>query len=186
MINSIIITSIGTAAEKVEKTNMTNHEQKILIVDDEPMIRRLLSQKLSRQGYYCEQASSADEALEKMKTYSADLIMLDVKMPGRSGMELLVDIQAIYPDVAVIMATAVNETNLAIQCMRLGAEDYLCKPFNLDEVAMSVDKTLEKKGLEHQIKEFQEHLQQKVEAQTVEIRKLFLGSIEALVYALEA
>jgi putative nucleotidyltransferase with HDIG domain len=51
---------------------------------------------------------------------------------------------------------------------------------------MSVDKTLEKKGLEHQIKEFQEHLQQKVEAQTVEIRKLFLGSIEALVYALEA
>jgi putative nucleotidyltransferase with HDIG domain len=186
MINSIIITSIETAAEKVEKTNMTNHEQKILIVDDEPMIRRLLSQKLSRQGYYCEQASSADEALEKMKTYSADLIMLDVKMPGRSGMELLVDIQAIYPDVAVIMATAVNETNLAIQCMRLGAEDYLCKPFNLDEVAMSVDKTLEKKGLEHQIKEFQEHLQQKVEAQTVEIRKLFLGSIEALVYALEA
>ena len=165
---------------------MTNHEQKILIVDDEPMIRRLLSQKLSRQGYRCEEACSSDEALEKMKTYSADLIMLDMKMPGRSGMELLADVQAIYPDVAVIMATAVNETNLAIQCMRLGAEDYICKPFNLDEVAMSVDKTLEKKGLEHQIKEFQEHLQQKVEAQTVEIRKLFLGSIEALVYALEA
>jgi len=81
------------------------------------MIRRLLSQKLSRQGYRCEEACSSDEALEKNeKTYSADLIMLDMKMPGRSGMELLADVQAIYPDVAVIMATAVNETNLAIQC----------------------------------------------------------------------
>ena len=168
------------------KTMPNNHEQKILIVDDEPIIRRLLSQKLSRQGYHCEEASSSDEALEKLQTYSADLIMLDMKMPGRSGMELLTDVQVMYPKIAVIMATAVNETNLAIQCMRLGAEDYICKPFNLDELAMSVDKTLEKKELEQKIKDFQEHLQQKVDQQTGEIRTLFLGSIEALVFALEA
>jgi len=169
-----------------EDITMTNHEQRILIVDDEPLIRRLLNQKLAKQGYHCEEASSSDEALEKMKTYSADLILLDMKMPGRSGMELLADLKAIYPAAAVIMATAVNETNLAIQCMRLGAEDYICKPFNLDEVAMNVDKTLEKKRLEQKIKEFQEHLQQKVDEQTGEIRTLFLGSIEALVFALEA
>jgi putative nucleotidyltransferase with HDIG domain len=84
------------------------------------------------------------------------------------------------------MATAVAETNLAIQCMRLGADDYITKPFNLDEVVLSVEKTLEKRILEQQIKEYQEQLQKKVEEQTGEIRRLFLGSIEALVFALEA
>ena len=165
---------------------MTNIEQKILIVDDEPMIRHLLHVKLSRLGYHCEEAANAIEALDKMQTYAADLIMLDMKMPGKSGMELLTDLKANYPNTAVIMATAVAEANLAIQCMRLGADDYITKPFNLDEVALNVEKTLEKRMLEQQIKEYQEQLQQKVEQQTVEIRKLFLGSIEALVFALEA
>jgi putative nucleotidyltransferase with HDIG domain len=142
--------------------------------------------KLSRLGYRCEEAGNAIEALDMMQTYSADLIMLDMKMPGKSGMELLTDLKANYPNTAVIMATAVAEANLAIQCMRLGADDYITKPFNLDEVALNVEKTLEKRMLEQQIKEYQEQLQQKVEQQTVEIRKLFLGSIEALVFALEA
>jgi putative nucleotidyltransferase with HDIG domain len=165
---------------------MMNHEQKILIVDDEPMIRRLLHIKLLRQGYRCEEASNAIEALDKMGSYTADLIMLDMKMPGMSGMELLTDLKVKYPDTAVIMATAVAEANLAIQCMRLGADDYITKPFNLDEVSLNVEKTLEKRMLERQIKEYQEQLQQKVEQQTGEIRRLFLGSIEALVFALEA
>jgi putative two-component system response regulator len=165
---------------------MMNHEQKILIVDDEPMIRRLLHIKLSRQGYRCEEAGNAIEALDKMGTYTADLIMLDMKMPGMSGMDLLSELKTLYPDTAVIMATAVAEANLAIQCMRLGADDYITKPFNLDEVVLNVEKTLEKRMLERQIKEYQEQLQQKVEEQTGEIRRLFLGSIEALVFALEA
>ena len=165
---------------------MTNHEQRILIVDDEPMIRRLLHVKLSRQGYHCEEAGNTIEALAKMSTYAADLIMLDMKMPGKSGMEFLPELKAVYPDTAVIMATAVAEANLAIQCMRLGADDYITKPFNLDEVALSVEKTLEKRMLEQQIKEYQEQLQQKIEQQTGEIRNLFLGSIEALIFALEA
>ena len=165
---------------------MTSLEQKILIVDDEPLIRCLLRTKLSKQGYRCEEAGNATEALNKMNTYSADLIMLDMKMPGKSGMELLSEIKTDYPDTAVIMATAVTEANLAIQCMRLGADDYITKPFNLDEVVLSVEKTLEKRMLELKIKEYQEHLRQKVDEQTIEIRTLFLGSIEALVFALEA
>jgi putative nucleotidyltransferase with HDIG domain len=165
---------------------MSDHERKILIVDDEPMIRRLLHVKLSRQGFHCEEAGNAIDALEKMKAYAADLIMLDMKMPGKSGIDLLPELKALHPDSAVIMATAVAETNLAIQCMRLGADDYITKPFNLDEVVLSVEKTLEKRILEQKIKEYQEQLQKKVEEQTGEIRRLFLGSIEALVFALEA
>jgi len=165
---------------------MTNQRERILIVDDEAAIRRLLRQKLSRQGYHCEEAGSAMEALDKMRSYSAELIMLDMRMPGKSGIDLLPELKATYPNTAVIMETAVAETSLAIQCMKQGADDYINKPFNLDEVALSVDKTLEKRRLELQIKEYQEHLQQKVDQQTVEIRRLFLGAIEALVFALEA
>jgi putative nucleotidyltransferase with HDIG domain len=165
---------------------MTKTEQKILIVDDEAAIRRLLHQKLSKEGYFCGEADSSDEALEKMKTFPADLIMLDMKMPGKSGMDLLPELKIKYPNTAVIMATAVAEADLAIQCIRLGADDYITKPFNLDDVITNVDRTLDKKRLELKIKEYQEQLQQKIEHQTAEIRRLFLGSIEALVFALEA
>jgi putative nucleotidyltransferase with HDIG domain len=165
---------------------MVNQRERILIVDDEAMIRRLLYRKLSRQGYYCEEASSAVEALAKMRADSAELIILDMKMPGKSGIDLLPELKANYPDSAVIVVTAVTEASLAIQCMKQGADDYICKPFNLDEVAFSVDKTLDKRRLELQIKEYQEQLQQKVDQQTAEIRRLFLGAIEALVFALEA
>ncbi|MFZ2037001.1 MAG: HD domain-containing phosphohydrolase [Dehalococcoidales bacterium] len=165
---------------------MINREQRILLVDDEPMIRQLLRAKFSQQGYQCEEAGNAAEALDKMKICPFDLIMLDMKMPGKSGMELLPQLKTNYPNTAVIMATAVAETNLAIQCMRLGADDYITKPFNLDEVVLSIEKILEKLMLEQKIKEYQEHLRQKVEEQTVTIRALFLGAIEALVFALES
>ncbi|MGP8080226.1 MAG: HD domain-containing phosphohydrolase [Dehalococcoidales bacterium] len=165
---------------------MANQKYQILIVDDEAAIRRLLHQKLLKEGYQCEEAGSSDEALDKMKTYPVDLIMLDMKMPGKSGMELLPELKASYPDTALIMATAVAEADLAIQCMKLGADDYITKPFNLDDITSNIEKTLDKKMLELKIREYQEQLQQKVEQQTKEIRRLFLGSIEALVFALES
>jgi putative two-component system response regulator len=164
---------------------MTTQEKRILIVDDEAAIRRLLNHKLSKLGYHCEEACSSDEAQYKLKTYPADLIMLDLKMPGKSGMELLPELKHEYPDISVIMATAVAESNFAIQCMRLGADDYITKPFNLDEIVLNVEKTLEKRMLEQQIRGYQQQLQQTIEQQTLEIRSLFLSSIESMVFALE-
>ena len=158
----------------------------ILIVDDEAMIRRLLHQKLSREGYQCQEAGSAEEALGKLTSNSFGLVILDIKMPGKSGIELLPEIRANYPDTAVIMATAVTEMDIAVQCMKQGADDYIPKPFSLYEVMLSVERSLEKKRLELEIREYQQHLEQKVEEQTREIRKMFLGAIEALVFALEA
>lgn len=165
---------------------MEQQQKRILIVDDEASIRRLLHQKLTRAGYLCEEADGAEQALDKLKTYPAELVILDVRMPGKSGVELLGELKDSYPDIAAIMATAVTETNVAIECMKHGADDYIFKPFNLDEVALSVERTIEKRGLQIKIREYQQHLEQKVEQQTMEIRKLFLGAIEALVFALEA
>jgi putative two-component system response regulator len=165
---------------------MINRQGKILIVDDEDSIRKLLSRKLSNEGYQCEVADSAEQALDKLKSNSAVLAILDIKMPGKSGIELLPEIKANYPHTAVIMATAVNDISTAIQCMKQGSDDYICKPFSLEEVLASVIRTLDKRSLQLKIEEYQEHLEKKVKRQTKRIRDIFLGAIEALVSALEA
>jgi len=90
-------------------------------------------------------------------------------MPGKSGVELLPELRASYPDTAVIMATAITDTQTAIQCMKQGAYDYFTKPFSLDEVVLSVDRALEKRRLELENRDYQQHLEEKVEAQARKI-----------------
>ncbi|OGO40176.1 MAG: hypothetical protein A2147_05125 [Chloroflexi bacterium RBG_16_57_8] len=165
---------------------MQNGKRTLLIVDDEPVIRRLLRQKLSREGYVCTEADTADAALRELAGGTFDAMVLDIRMPGKSGLELLPVVKSRYPDIVIVMATAVTDTSMAIQCMRQGADDYVNKPFNLDEVTLSIQRGLEKRQLQLQISQYQQFLEDKVEAQTGEIRKLFLGAIESLVAALEA
>ena len=165
---------------------MVTGQGRILIVDDEEPVRRSLHKKLSTGGYYCEQASSGDEALEMLKSAPSELVILDIRMPGKSGRELLPEIRASYPETAVIMATAVTETSVVIDCMKEGAQDYIPKPFDLTEVMSSVESVLEKRELALEIRRHQQSLETKVEEQTGEIRSLFLGAIESLVFALEA
>jgi putative two-component system response regulator len=167
---------------------MTKTKKKglILLVDDEEMIRRLLNQKLSAEGYRCVPAANAQQALAKLKKAPIELVILDIKMPGRSGAELLPEIKAKYPDTAVIMATAVSDASTAINCMKSGAYDYVTKPFNLDEVALSVERALEMRRLELENRDYQQHLEQKVEEQAQKIRASFFNAITALAYALEA
>jgi len=164
----------------------TKKQGVILLVDDEAMIRRLLTQKLSAEGYRCEQAADAEQALAKLKRGSVELVILDIKMPGRSGVELLPEIKARYPDTAVIMATAISDAGTAIKCMKAGAYDYVTKPFNLDEVSLSVERALEMRRLELENRDYQLHLEQKVEEQARKIRASFFNAITALAYALEA
>jgi putative two-component system response regulator len=163
-----------------------DQQETLLIVDDEAAIRRVLCKKLSREGYQCEEADTAEQALNRLATSPIVLVILDIKMPGKSGIELLPEIKSGYPDTAVIMATAITDINVAIQCLKQGADDYLCKPFNLEEVSLAVQRALEKRRLKLEIREYQQFLEEKVEEQTGEIRKIFLGAIEALVSALEA
>ena len=165
---------------------MPSQRETLLIVDDEAAIRRLLCQKLLREGYQCKEADTAEQISNTLDTTPIALVILDIKMPGKSGIELLPEIKSGYPDTAVIMATAVNEVNVAVQCLKQGADDYICKPFNLEEVSLSVQKALEKRRLQLEIREYQQYLEEKIEEQMGEIKKLFLGAIEALVSALEA
>jgi putative nucleotidyltransferase with HDIG domain len=165
---------------------MTGQRETLLIVDDEPGIRRLVRQKLSGEGYQCKEADSAERALNVLETDSIALVVLDIRMPGRSGIEFLPQIKLGYPDTSVIMATALNEMGIAVQCLKLGADDYICKPFDLEEISLAVQKALEKRHLQLEIREYQLYLEERIEEQTGQLRKLFLNAIEALVSALEA
>jgi len=157
-----------------------------LIVDDEDIIRRVLNLKLSGQGYVCEEANNAQQALHVLETVPVALVLLDIKMPGKSGIELLPEIKQAYPETAVIMATAVNDIDIAVQCLKQGADDYICKPFNLEEVSLAVQKALEKRRLQLELRDYQQFLEERIEEQKIEMRRLFLGAIDALVFALEA
>ena len=165
---------------------MTGKQAPILIVDDEAAVRRLLQQKLSSEGYHCLEAGSADQALDRLRDSIVGLVILDIKMPSKSGVELLAEIRASYPDTAVIMAIAITDTSNAIQCMKQGAYDYVTKPFNLDEVALSVGSALDKRRLELENRDYQRHLERKIKEQAGKIRASLLNAITALVYALEA
>jgi len=158
----------------------------LLTVDDEAGIRRLLRRRLSREGYRCEEAGSAEQALDILAAIPISLVILDIKLPGKSGIELLPEIKMDYADTAVVMVTVVSEMSAAVQCLRQGADDYICKPFNLDEVSLSVQRALERRDLQLKLKGYQHYLEEKVEEQTLEIRNVSLGAIESLVFALEA
>ena len=126
---------------------MTTKQGKILIVDDEKSVRQVICQKLASEGYYCLEAANAKQALDKLKRNSIELVILDIKMPGKSGIELLPEIREHYPDTPVVMATVVTDTDTAFQCMRQGAFDYITKPLNFEEFVLTVNRALEMRRL---------------------------------------
>ena len=166
--------------------HLFTQQETLLVVDDEPSIRRLLCQKLSREGYLCQEASNGEQTLHMLATHPIALVILDIKMPGKSGTEILSEVKSAYPDTVVIMATAIIDINVAIQCLKQGAEDYICKPFNLEELSLAVQRAIDRRHLQLELREYQQFLEEKVEEQTEQLRRVFLGAIEALVSALEA
>ena len=165
---------------------MADNLERILIVDDEESVRRLLKNKLTGDGYQCYEVSDALQALDELRRNKIGLVMLDIKMPGKSGIELLPEIKSGHPDVSIIMITATADMQTAIQCMKQGAYDYIIKPFELDAITISVGRALEKRNLEMENKAYQQHLEEKVLEQANKIRASFLNAITALAYALEA
>ncbi len=124
---------------------MAGKKPNVLIVDDEKVICDLLNDELTERDYKCATAMSGDEALTKMKQDKFDVILLDIRLPGMSGMEVLREVWLNHADTAAIMLTAVNDVTTAVEAMKLGASDYLIKPFNLDKVDASIRHAIESK-----------------------------------------
>jgi DNA-binding NtrC family response regulator len=120
----------------------------ILVVDDDRSLRNMLSFVLSKEGFQVVEAENGLDALKKLKGAKFDLVVSDIRMPDLNGIELLKRIKTHDPDLPVIMITAYAATHDAIEAMKLGAEDYIMKPFNLDELKIIINKSLHKKSIE--------------------------------------
>jgi DNA-binding NtrC family response regulator len=120
---------------------------RILVVDDEMIVCESCKRILEGEGYEAETALSGKEAFEKMKANPFDIVITDLKMPGIDGMEVLRIFRKEYPDSIVIMITGFSTVETAVEAMKLGAFDYIPKPFTPDEVAIVVKKAIEKKNL---------------------------------------
>ncbi len=103
---------------------------RILIVDDEQSVREVLGEYFTEQGYSVDSAGGGEEALALVQRSTPDLVLLDVRMPGIDGVETLRRIRGIAPDVSVIMVTANEDVGLARETLKLGALDYVAKPFD--------------------------------------------------------
>ncbi len=159
---------------------MEEHRATILAIDDEESIRDILSRKLQALGYNCEVAADGNEALWKAFMQDFDLVLMDIKMPGLSGMEVLPKIATDHPDTCVIMLTAVSDIQTAVEALKLGAYDYLTKPFNLDDLVIRVERALERRRLVLENREYQRRLEQKVEQQAGKIQQYHNEAKQAL------
>jgi DNA-binding NtrC family response regulator len=120
----------------------------ILVVDDEPGIRQTLARFLTRHGYRAIEAEHGAQALELQAAERPAAMLCDVMMPEVTGVELVPKALAHDPDIAIIMLTAVDRPGTAVECLRLGARDYLIKPVDLDELRISLEAALRLRQLE--------------------------------------
>lgn len=121
--------------------------ERILIVDDEDGMRRLLGRVLSREGYETTTVASGAEALQHVARERFDLVVTDIKMPEMDGLELLAELKEYEPSLPIIVMTAYGTVENAVQALRSGAYDYLAKPFETDEIKLTVAKALERERL---------------------------------------
>ncbi|MFZ5907747.1 MAG: sigma-54-dependent transcriptional regulator [Nitrospirota bacterium] len=138
---------------------MKRNKGKILIVEDEKSMREILKILLEEENYTVSTVAEGLEGLSSIEKDIFDLVVTDMKMPGADGFEVLRKVKEISPSTMVIMITAFGTTETAIQAMKLGAYDYIHKPFNIEEIRLTVKKAIEKKRLSEELS----LLRQKVE-----------------------
>lgn len=166
---------------------------RILIVDDDAAVRAILMRYLEDEYPFCVDTHSPFDALNKIKHERFSLVISDVMMPGMLGTELLQFIKKQDPETAVIMVTGVTDVNTAVDSLRLGAFDFVTKPFDLPSIRHAVRRALERRQLLIENRYYQEELERKVRKRTEElngalreVEESYKDTLEALVTSLDA
>jgi response regulator RpfG family c-di-GMP phosphodiesterase len=159
---------------------------RVMVVDDEPHIRSLLRRVLSSEHYDVLEASDGQEALELYRQHGADLILSDLLMPRMNGLELLENAKRSDDTLGFVLLTGAGTMSDAVQALRQQADDYLLKPFNLDEVTYSVARALRHRQLVRENRAYQHRLEERVDQQATELENLFVDALLSLANAIEA
>jgi len=158
----------------------------VLVVDDEEGIRQALTRFLSRLGYHVHAAANAAEALQTLAVQHPQAMLCDIRMPDTSGVELLPKVLAHDPDLAILMLTAIDEPRTAIECLKLGAYDYLIKPVDLEELELSLQHALRQRQLEVDRRELEQWLAREVAVRTRDLEERSAAIEEVALDALAA
>jgi putative nucleotidyltransferase with HDIG domain len=159
---------------------------KILIVDDEADVRSLLMRSLADIPCECVQSPSAIDALQKIKDDHFAVVMSDMCLPGMSGLELLRIVKNHDPDISVVMITGVLDLTAAVDSLKLGACDYLTKPFDLHTIRRAVNRALERRQLMLENRSYQQELERLVQERTFELNEALREVEESYRFTLEA
>ncbi len=168
-------------------------QEKILVVDDEEAIREVVSTLLESQGFACKVFSNGRLALEGFQKDTYDLVLSDIVMPEMDGLKLLAELRRLDPDVPVIMVTAMHDIAIALEAIRAGAYDYILKPFEKDQLHLSVERALEHRRLVLENRTYQSDLEHLVAERTQQLsialqdlEQSYDHTLEALGGALDA
>lgn len=158
----------------------------VLVVDDEPAVAGTIGRWLERGGFECEVAHSVHQALEICDGRRFGIVLTDIHMPGRSGLELARTLKARDPEVQIIVVTGSTTLDTAIEAMRLDTDDYLLKPLDFKKLLHAVGRAAEHRRLLVENRHYRLELEERVRKQAARLEALYLSSIHSLVSALEA
>lgn len=115
-------------------------KKKILVADDEQAVLRILKDRFTHWGYEVDIAADGEETLGKLRSFKPDLLLLDIKMPKISGLQVLEESRLLQPGLSVLIITALQPETLGNTCLAKGADDYICKPFDTHRIRESVER----------------------------------------------
>jgi putative nucleotidyltransferase with HDIG domain len=141
----------------------------VLCVDDEPMIREILREALEQEGHRVSEAENGKVALDKVHSGTYDLIVTDVKMPVMDGFTLMKNLGELTEQIPVVVITSFGDIDVAVDAIRLGAYDYIVKPFNISQVTISVKRALERRQLLIENLQYKKSLEHKVVEKTIDL-----------------
>ncbi|MFW6137209.1 MAG: sigma-54-dependent transcriptional regulator, partial [Candidatus Aminicenantaceae bacterium] len=152
-------------------------EEIIHIIDDEPIIHEVLGDLLTSEGFDTEISSGGEEALKKFDSQSYGLVLLDLLMPGMDGMEVLERVKTAEPNLPVVMLTATKTVRTAVEAMKLGAFDYLTKPFDVEEVRLVVERATKTAELVEEVNRLRSEVRTRFSLQNIVARSPRMQSV---------
>jgi len=162
---------------------LTASPPRVLVADDDPAIRKALGIILT--AYDVREAGDGAEALRVFEARGADLVLSDLQMPGMSGLELLRRVKSADDTAGFIILTGAGTVENAVQALRLAADDYLVKPFNVDEVLLACQRALEHRRLVRENRGYQQHLEERAAEQARQMESLVVDALCSLATAID-